>query len=273
MANLSTFFVLLSLLSLSSANYFVRFINLLEGETLTMSAESGAGIGTFNSLPPISFTQASDYVVATSERLNVLVSSASSPQIFNSSQSVILFNKESTTYTTVLIVSDASKNGIYTLVPYEEILGVAPSDKSISNQFWVRFIDARATQATNRLTVYPSSSMLTSLFAHIGYLQGTNYRVQNSATFTSAYIRDDTSGDNNTPSITASTGIAYTVVIYSSSTATMTSSVYNDRAIADNTNVQTQTIADNAFESSSFGSKVEISSLFAIFSVLVAMLL
>jgi len=267
MNTLTFVFVLFAVFSSVSAVNYVRFVHVLNDKSIFVTDPDTQR---FPSTGNLSFAQASPYVVTTDSTLNVQVydvNNSSFPMFPASSQTVVL----SSVYTTVLIIYDETKNGALTLISYGEELGVAPSDSSIQNQMWLRVIDARNDAVANKISIYTSSAMNQALYAHVGYLFVTLYRVRDNTTTTSVYVRDDKTGESVTVPIDGQAGFAYTVLVYSTPSSSLSGSVVQDRPVEVYKSVPTQTIPDDAQDS--FGSKTQASLVVALCSLIVALVL
>jgi len=257
---------LLSCCILVDGQYFIRFINAIQNNVVNFTESS-------NIFPPViglGFMENSNYTQINTNRVNVVVGS-SNGVLFNTSQSVMF-----TKYCTVVLIYDAGMNNQISLIPLEEELGSTSSDSSVKNQFWLRFIDLRSASYMDKLTTYPNTNMVstTTIFAHIGYLQATPYRITDATELSSVYVRDDTSADATSFGISPQSGVAYSGFIYSTDTQTMATIVTFDRLISDYKDPSTVPIVgpSNFQSSSSFGTKIEISAFIGILAVFVSLL-
>jgi len=244
--------------------YFIRFLNALEGQVVNFTEISSSFAPTAN----LGFMEISNYTEVPSTSLDVIVNSGSG-EVFNTSQSVIIQK-----YCTVVLINNVQLNQI-ALIPLEETLGTTSTDSSVKNQCWFRFVDIRSASYMDKISTYPNTNMVTSstIFAHIGYLQPTPYRVTDATGLTSFYVRDDTTGDSSSFGLSLSSGYSYSAFIYSDSSSTMASMVVADRTIAADTTPVTVPIPSEDFQSSSnYGSKIAMSAFVVVSAVLVSLL-
>jgi hypothetical protein len=195
------FIVLVALFSFVLCDPYVRFVNQIEGSTLSIYSDK---------LPTLklSFTDATQYYSIPTGSLSITnVLEKSGDSLINGNSILLSFSA----YGTVALVN--STTGVFTLVMLNESSATPMTD---TTKAYIRMIDL------GQAVEYVSFAYVAgSISSYTGYLVATSFEAVDPSVATEFRIFESTQGSYNAPLITApltlSAGNAYTLFFYTSS--------------------------------------------------------